>query len=95
MNQLTLAAIVAVVLCVGSATLGYRYAQGQAAREELLIQKAGAAASTEAAKAIAGINVQPIRERIEKIVRELPATPVECNAPPAVVEAINDARKAP
>ena len=97
MNQLTLAIVVAVALCAGSATLGYRYAQGQAAREELLIEKAGKAASVEAAKAIAGIQtkVYPIRERLEREITKLPPTPEECNAPAAVVESINDARRAP
>ena len=91
------AVLLAVALCAGSAKLGYDHAKGQAAREELLIQKAGAAASASAAKAISGIEMKtyPIRERVEQIIRETPATPPECDAPQAIVDEINKARAAP
>jgi hypothetical protein len=87
----------ALLLFVGGTTLGYRYAQGQAAREEMLIQKAGDAAAERAATAIAGIkvNIAPIRERVTETIRELPPMPAECNMPPSVNEEVNNARRAP
>jgi hypothetical protein len=91
------AGVALVLLCAGSAKLGYDHALGQAAREEVLIEKAGKELSTVAAKAIAGIDVKvyPIRERLEREITKLPPSPEECNATQPVLDAINDARRAP
>jgi len=88
-------AVVVLALCGASAKVGYDLATGKAAREELLIEKAGDKAAERAAKAIAGIQtkVYPIRERIESTIRELPAMPVECNTPTSIATDINEARK--
>jgi hypothetical protein len=91
-------AAVALVLAAGAGfKFGSDFAKGQAAREEVLIAKAGDAAAERAATAIAGIkvNIAPIRERVETTIREMPAMPVECNTPPAIDAAVNEARQAP
>jgi len=91
-------AVVALVLAAaGGFKFGSDFAKGQAAREEVLIKKAGDAAAERAAIEIGRIDVRisPIRERVEREIVKLPPTPEECNAPKAIVDAINDARKAP
>ena len=91
------AVILALVLAAGSATMGYRYAQGQAAREEVLIEKAGDKAAARAAGAIAGLQPKytTINRKLETEIRNLPPTPEACNITAAALAAINEARQAP
>ena len=91
------AVVTAVLIAGGSAIMGYRYAQGQAAREEVLIQKAGDASAERAAAAIAGLQPKytTINRTLETEIRNLPPTPEACNITRAALEAINEARKAP
>lgn len=94
-TKLIIGIVILLALCAGSAKVGYDLAAGKAAREEVLIRKAGDAAAERAAIAINGIKakVYPIRERIETTIRELPAMPVECNTPAPIAEDINKARE--
>ena len=94
MTKLIIGIVMLLVLCAGSAKVGYDLAAGKAAREEVLIRKAGDVAAERAAVAINGIKIKinPIRERIETTIREIPAMPVECNTPPSIAEDINAAR---
>jgi hypothetical protein len=90
-------AVLAIALAfAGGTKVGSDFAKGQAAREEVLIEKAGDAAAERAAKAIAGIkvNIAPIRERVETTIRELPPMPVECNTPASINTEVNNARSA-
>lgn len=91
------AGVAAVVLAAGSAKLGYDFAKGQAAREEVLIQKTGDVLAERAATVIAGLTPKytTINKNLETVIRELPPTPEACNATPAVLDQINEARKAP
>jgi hypothetical protein len=91
------AGVVALLLCAGSAKLGYDLAAGQAAREELLIKQAGDAAAERAAGAIAGLQPKytTINRKLETEIRNLPPTPEACNATQAILDQINDARRAP
>lgn len=91
------AVVLALLLSAGSATMGYRYAQGQAAREEVLIQKAGDALAERAAGAIAGLQPKytTINRKLETEIRNLPPTPEACNITKAALDAINEARQAP
>lgn len=97
--QIKLLVLVAATALVAalSAKLGYDFAMGKAAREELLIQKAGDAAAERAATAIAGLQPKytTINKALETVIRELPPTPEACNATQAVLDQINTARKAP
>lgn len=93
-----LGAVVAVVLlCAGSAKLGYDHAQGQAAREEVLIGKAGDAAAERASTIIAGLQPKytTINRKLETEIRNMPPTPEACNITKAALDQINEARRAP
>ena len=89
---------VALVLAAGAGfKFGSDFAKGQAAREEVLIAKAGDAAAERAAEVIAGLTPKytTINKNLETVIRELPPTPETCNATQAVVDQINEARRAP
>ncbi len=91
-------AVVALVLAAGAGfKFGSDFAKGQAAREEVLIAKAGDAAAERAAGVIAGLTPKytTINKNLETVIRELPPTPEACNATAAVLDQINEARKAP
>lgn len=92
--------VVGLVLLAGAAAGGFKfgsdYQLGQAARDEVLIEKAGKAAGEQAAKAIADIDVKlpPIRGIIEKAIKDN-AVYTECKPTQDAVDAVNEARRAP
>ena len=94
MNPYVLAgAVVALVLAAGGGFhFGSNYAKGKAAREEVLIAKAGEAAQQAAAAAIAKIKVvnQTNRTRIEREIVKVPDL-ATCNAGDAVKRVLDDA----
>lgn len=89
-----------VLLLLGAAAGGFKfgsdYQLGKAAREEVLIQKAGDAAAERAAQAIAGIDVKipPIKRIIENAIKANTVY-TECKPTQDAVDAVNAARTAP
>lgn len=94
----TLAAkvVIGAVLILGAAAtgakLGYNYSEGQNARTEVLIEKAGDAAQLGAAAAIA--KIQPkyvtIQQKTETITREVPVYR-DCHNTPDELRLLNSA----
>lgn len=84
--------LVILALCAGSAKVGYDLAAGKAAREELLIEKAGDAAAARAAAAIADIKVvhKTIQNQLEREIIHVPDLNT-CHAGPSVERLLNDA----
>ncbi len=91
-------AIVALILAAGGGfKFGADFAKGQAAREEVLIKKAGDASAERAAGVIAGLQPKytTINRKLETEIRNLPPTPEACNITQTALDAINEARQAP
>lgn len=84
--------VVMLALFASGVKVGTSYARGQAAREEILIAKAGDAAAIRAAEAISKIKVvnQTNRTRIEREIVKVPAL-TTCHAGDAVRGVLDDA----
>lgn len=86
-------ALVALIAAsAGGARLGYNYATGKAAREEVLIQTASEAAQQAAAKEIAKIKIvhQTNQTRLEREIVHVPDF-TQCHAGDAAKRVLDDA----
>lgn len=86
------ALIGAVMLFLGGVGLGMKYEKGQAAREEVLIAKAGEAAALASAVEIGKIQITQttIRQKAQETIREVPVYR-DCVHSPDVLRLLNEA----